>query len=105
MAKSLSAADLHAILTTGRSICILDVRRRADFDAAPQRIPSAQWHDPERTDDWIPTLPSDRDLVVYCVKGGGVSQSVADRLADQDFRVKFLEGGLKAWKDRGGALE
>ena len=105
MAKSLSAAELHAILTTGGSIRILDVRRRADFDAAPPKIPSAQWQDPERTDEWIPTLPSDRELVVYCVKGGGVSQSVADRLAGQDFRVKFLEGGLKAWKDRGGTVK
>ena len=105
MAKSLSVTELQAILTTDRSVRILDVRRRADFDAAPQRIPSAQWHDPEQTDDWIPTLPSDRDLVVYCVKGGGVSQSVANRLEDRDFRVKFLEGGLKAWKDRGGAVE
>ncbi len=105
MAKSLSTTDLQAILTTERSVRILDVRRRADFDAAPQRIPAAQWYDPEQTDAWIPTLPSDRDLVVYCVKGGGVSQSVAERLEDQKFRVKFLEGGLKAWKDRGGAVE
>ena len=105
MANSLSVTDLQAILTTDRSVCILDIRRRADFDAAPQRIPSAQWHDPEQTEDWIPTLPSDRDLVVYCVKGGGVSQSVAERLEDQKFRVKFLEGGLKAWQERGGTVE
>lgn len=105
MAKSLSVTDLQAILTTGPSVRILDVRRRADFDAAPQRIPSAEWHDPELTDDWLTTLPTDQDLMVYCVKGGGVSQSVADRLEGQDFRVRFLEGGLKAWQDKGGAVE
>jgi hypothetical protein len=87
MVKSLSAMGLQAILTTGPSAHILDVRRRADSMPRPKKIPSARWHDPERTDDWIPTLPPDCDLAVYCVKGGGVSQSVADRLEGQDFRV------------------
>ena len=105
MAKAISVTKLNALVSTGPSIRILDVRRRADFEAAPQSIPSAQWHDPKQLDDWASTLPADQEVVVYCVKGGGVSQSVADRLESQDLRAKFLEGGLKAWKEMGGAVE
>lgn len=104
MAQSISVTDLREFLSTGRSVRILDVRRRADYESAPQSIPVAEWRDPEQTDDWIPTLPSDREIVVYCVKGGGVSQSVADRLEERHYRAKFIEGGLKAWKDMGGTV-
>ncbi len=104
MAKSISVTDLRELLGTGRSVRILDVRRRADYEAAPLRIPAAEWHDPEKTDDWIPTLPSDQEIVVYCVKGGGVSQSVADRLEEQHYRAQYIEGGLKAWKNMGGTV-
>jgi rhodanese-related sulfurtransferase len=105
MKKTISVLDLKKILFSGRSVRILDVRRRADLEAAPQTIPSAEWHDPEKTDDWIPTMPNDQTIVVYCVKGGGVSQSVADRLENKHCQVKFLEGGIKAWKEMGGAVD
>lgn len=104
MSKSISVSDLQIALTAGRSVRILDVRRRADFESAPQMIPSAQWHNPEHADDWLAGMPTDQAFVVYCVKGGGVSQSVADRLENQNCQVKFLEGGIKAWKEMGGVV-
>jgi uncharacterized protein len=43
--------------------------------------------------------------VVYCVRGGAVSQSAAERLAKEGLQAMFLEGGLQAWTESGRALE
>lgn len=105
MAKPITVQDLHHLLTTRAPVQVIDVRRKPDLESAPQKIPAADWHDPERMEDWIPALPAAKEVVVYCVKGGGVSQSVADRLAQEGRRTRFLEGGIKAWRANGGAVE
>ena len=43
--------------------------------------------------------------VVYCVKGGFVSQSVADKLQKNGLEAVFLEGGLNAWGENGQPME
>jgi len=40
-------------------------------------------------------------VIVYCVKGGPVSQSTADRLAEKGFDVRYLQGGVMAWNAAG----
>lgn len=105
MADSISVSDLSDHLVNNRKIMLLDVRRRSDFEQSPQKIAGARWHDPEAIADWIDTVPRDRDVVVYCVKGGSVSQSVTAQLKGQACRVKFLDGGIKAWRENGGAVE
>jgi uncharacterized protein len=49
-------------------------------------------------------LPAGKRAVVYCVKGGSVSQSVTERLRREGIDAVFLEGGLKAWTDGGRPL-
>lgn len=75
--------------------------RKVDFEGAPKKIGGASWVDPEKADEWSAELPQDRPVVVYCVKGGSVSQSIADRLQQSHSDVKFLQGGIKAWMDLG----
>jgi rhodanese-related sulfurtransferase len=43
-------------------------------------------------------------VIVYCVKGGSVSQIVADRLTDKRIHARYLAGGILAWQadKRGG---
>jgi rhodanese-related sulfurtransferase len=77
---------------------LLDVRRQLDFTADPQMIPGAQRRDPERIDDWLKVLPKIRPVVIYCARGGSVSNSVLDRLLQEGIRVRYLEGGIGAWK-------
>lgn len=101
MADSLSVPELSAHLEKNRYLMLLDVRRKSDFEQSPQKIAGARWHDPETIRDWIATVPRDQDVVVYCVKGGSVSQSVTEQLKGQACRVKFLEGGIKAWRESG----
>jgi hypothetical protein len=56
-------------------LILVDVRRRADRDVDPAGIPGATWRDPEGVGDWSGALPQDRQVVVYCVKGGSVSRT------------------------------
>ncbi len=99
MTESMSVQELQKILKKKRNIFILDVRRKSDYEASPQKIENASWYDPEKIDEWINEIPKDREVIVYCVKGGSVSQSVTDRLRKKQCNVKFIEGGIKAWND------
>jgi len=105
MADSITPEELKALMGSDRQPVLLDVRRKADFEAAPEKIGSAAWLDPEKADEWIAEVPQDRPVVVYCVKGGSVSQSVADRLQQSNPEVRFLQGGIKAWAELGEPLE
>ncbi len=81
------------------TITLLDVRRKEDYETSPQMIPGAVWRDPEKVDQWQPELTG--DIVIYCVRGGSVSQLVSQQLSDKGLAVSFIEGGLKAWVDQG----
>jgi uncharacterized protein len=81
------------------------VRRKSDYESSPQSIPGATWRDPEKIEEWVQDLPADGSTVVYCVRGGSVSQSAADRLSKEGLQAVFLEGGLQAWTESGRALE
>ena len=79
---------------------VIDVRRKADHDASSEALPGAAWHDPEKLAEWADTLPKDKEVVVYCVKGGAVSQSVASSLQEINPNVRFLEGGILGWEEK-----
>lgn len=83
---------------------VLDVRRRADIDASNEAIPGASWKDPEQIDQWIGALPKNNDVVIYCVRGGGVSNSVVDRLHVEGVNARFIEGGIEGYKAAGGKV-
>ncbi len=97
MIHSIQPNELKRLLTSRQELTLLDVRRKADFQASSVKIPGAVWHDPETIDTWIQQLPADRLTIVYCVKGGSVSRSVTDRLGRKGLDAAFLEGGIQAW--------
>ena len=105
MAESISPQELQLLLEEKRAICLLDVRRKQDYEAAPKTIETAKWVDPEKTEQWINSIPAGRDVVVYCVKGGSVSQSIADYLITKKCQTRFLQGGIKAWTEMKMARE
>ena len=88
--------------TLADSAMVLDVRRKADIAASTDTVPGASWKDPEQIDQWIGTLPKDHDVVIYCVRGGGVSNSVVDRLQAEGIKARFIEGGIEGYKAAGG---
>ncbi len=102
MKNSVSTDKLRNLLEKDpRATIIIDVRRRSDFEAKENLIPGVHWKDPEQVDIWSEDLPRDK-AVVYCVRGGSVSQSVAKELAEKHIQVSFFEGGFAAWKQTTG---
>ncbi|MBI3188076.1 MAG: sulfurtransferase [Gammaproteobacteria bacterium] len=83
---------------------ILDVRRESDLATSKEQLANAQWKNPEQISSWADKLPKDKDIVLYCVRGGSVSNSVVDALQAKGLKACFIEGGIEGWKAAGGAV-
>lgn len=81
---------------------VFDVRREADYAASNEIIPGALWKNPEKIEAWVGALPRTLDVVIYCVRGGAVSNSVVDQLQAAGVKARFIEGGIEAYKAAGG---
>jgi rhodanese-related sulfurtransferase len=92
--QDLQLADKH----------LIDVRRAADRDASPEQLPGATWHDPEKIAEWVKSLPRDKHIVLYCARGGSVSNGVVDKLHAEGLNACFIEGGIEGWKAAGGSV-
>jgi rhodanese-related sulfurtransferase len=101
MERSISPDALKTQLT---AVHVIDVRRKADRDASPDILPGATWRDPEQLAQWAGELPTGRPIVLYCVRGGSVSNSVVDALQARGLNARFIEGGIEGWKAVGGAV-
>ena|SRR5688572_21872187 len=99
---TINTYELQELLKNKSEIKIIDVRLKKDFEADPQLLPTANWHDPNTVEEWAKKLPKNSPIVVYCVHGHKVSQNVASRLLNLGYNVQFLEGGIHAWKELGG---
>jgi rhodanese-related sulfurtransferase len=102
MSRTIDAANLAELLSN-RGVALVDVRRAADCAADPQIIPCAERRDPENIESWMKGLPKNQTVVLYCARGGSVSNSVLDRLLSEGIQARYLEGGIEAWKRSGRA--
>ena len=100
--------DLPRTIAPGKvdpdAALVFDVRREADYAASNEIIPGAMWKNPDKIDAWIGALPLTLDVVIYCVRGGSVSNSVVDRLQAAGVKARFIEGGIEAYKAAGGKI-
>lgn len=101
--RIIDAPRLAEMLAQG-GVTLLDVRRRADHEAAPNMIPDALWRDPEQVEQWAGEIAKDTRTVIYCARGGSVSRSVSNTLREKGLAVAYLDGGLKAWTEHGNPL-
>jgi rhodanese-related sulfurtransferase len=83
---------------------ILDVRRADDRNASSEQLAGANWQDPTQISAWADSLPKDQEIVLYCVRGGAVSNSVVDALQGKGLKARFIEGGIEGWKSAGGEV-
>jgi len=104
MIRTIQPNDLKP-LVSGNKVTLLDVRRQNDYSADTVTLPGAQWKNPEQLAEWSKALPSDKEIVIYCARGGSVSNSVLDHLLGQGHRARYIEGGIEAWKAAGGPIE
>jgi rhodanese-related sulfurtransferase len=104
---SLSAEQLESLMASGQKVFLFDVRQPLDLLSYPELIPGARRIPPEEVLKTPSLLPQDEDIVVYCTcPGDKTSLSVLHRALTLGFtRIKFLTGGLAAWKARGYPVE
>jgi rhodanese-related sulfurtransferase len=102
--RTINPKELMSIMDRGEAVVLIDVRRKDDYSADPQMIPSAAWKDPNLVTQWCDELPKGKKVIVYCVRGGSVSNAVLDQLLARQITASYIEGGLSAWKERGGPL-
>ena len=104
---SLSPQELHAFIGSGQKVLIFDVRQALDLLAYPEQIPGSQRVPPEEVLAKPNIIPKDEDVVVYCTCPSEKTSRRVLRLALRlgFSRVKFLTGGLTAWKAMGFPVE
>src|SRR5271156_6201402 len=100
---SIEPDALYAVLNSKRDILLLDVRQPLDLLAEAEMIPGARRVPPKEIVANASAIPRDRDLFVYCTcPSDKTSREMTKRaLALHFLKVKFLRGGLAAWKQRG----
>lgn len=105
MTASIAYPELAIALESAQPPLLIDVRRRAAFTSARDMARGALRRDPDTATTWLHSLPSAHSIVVYCVHGHEVSQSVAAALREAGMNARYLEGGLEEGWRAHGALD
>ena len=104
---SITAEELHSLLASNQDILLFDVRQPLDLLAHTEIIPGAQRIPPKEVLENPSLIPKEKDTVVYCTcPDDKTSRRILHRaLAMHLIRIKFLKGGLAAWKAKGYPVE
>jgi rhodanese-related sulfurtransferase len=106
MAK-ISVDELKQRLDAGEPLTIVDVRHPISLELDPDAIPGALNLMLEEIEHRHHEIPRDRDIVLYCTCPNEVSSARTALLLKKKgiHRVRPLEGGLDAWRDRKFPIE
>ena len=104
---SISVEQLQSMMVSGHEVLLFDVRQPLDLLAYPELIPGAKRIPPQDVLDKPSLIPRNEDIVVYCTCPGDKTSRIVLRraLALGYTRIKFLTGGLAAWKTKGYPVE
>jgi rhodanese-related sulfurtransferase len=104
---SIDADELHALLESRKDIVVVDVRQPLDLLAHSEIIPGAVRVPPKDVMEQAGLIPKDKDSVLYCTcVSEKTSRMVLESALRLEFtRIKFLKGGLAAWKEKGYPVE
>ncbi len=104
---SITPEALHTLLASNQEILLLDVRQPLDLLADSEIIPGAKRVPPKEILENPSLIPREKDAVAYCTCPGDKTARVIIRRAHALHfdRVKFLKGGLAAWKAKGYPVE
>jgi rhodanese-related sulfurtransferase len=104
---SITPEALHDLIVAKHDVLILDARQPLDLLVDSEMIEGAQRIAPQEAMEDPSRIPSAKELVVYCTcPSDKTSRAIAlkahELLPKVDVsRVKFLRGGLAAWKAKG----
>jgi|SRR5580704_7979035 rhodanese-related sulfurtransferase len=98
---------LHGLLASKHDVLVVDVRQPLDLLGHSVIIPGSERIAPREVQENPSVLPKDRDVVVYCTcPSDETSRSILHKALGLGFlRIKFLKGGLEAWKASGFPVE
>jgi rhodanese-related sulfurtransferase len=104
---SITPEALHALLAKPEGVLLFDVRQPLDLLANAEMIPGAKRIPPQDVLENPSLIPKDQDSVVYCTcPSDKTSRGISKRAHALNFlRIRFLRGGLAAWKARGYPVE
>jgi rhodanese-related sulfurtransferase len=104
---SIDADELHALLESKKDVVVFDVRQPLDLLAHSEIIPGAVRVAPKEVTEQAQLIPKDKDSIVYCTcVSEKTSRMVLENALKLQFtRIKFLKGGLDAWKAKGYPVE
>jgi adenylyltransferase/sulfurtransferase len=89
--------ELKQILDSGRSITLLDVREKHEWDIA--RILPAELTPLSQFDHFIPKLNPEDEIYLYCYKGKR-SMTALKKLQEAGFKkLHSLSGGIDHWAE------
>jgi len=91
---------LRAAMISNADILLLDVRQPLDLLAYPEIIPGAKRIAPDEVLREPSLIPKEKDSIIYCTcPSDKTSRAILRRALSLNFsRIKFLRGGLAAWK-------
>jgi rhodanese-related sulfurtransferase len=103
----ITAEGLHTLFASNQDVLLFDVRLPLDLLARSEIIPGAKRLAPREVLENPSLIPKDKDSVVYCTcPSDKTSRAISHRALARGFlRVKFLKGGLEAWKSSGFPVE
>jgi rhodanese-related sulfurtransferase len=104
---AIAPEELHSLFGSHQDVAIFDVRQPLDLLAHPEIIPGARRIPPSEVLAAPSLIPKDKEAIVYCTcPGDKTSRAVLRRALDLQFsNIKFLKGGLEAWKAKGYPVE
>ena len=104
---SITPETLHMLLALNQQMVLLDVRLPLDLLADSEIIPGAKRIAPSEIIKNPSLIPREKDAVAYCTcPGDKTARVIIHRALRLHFeRVKFLKGGLAAWKEKGYPVE
>jgi len=85
---------------SGEPTLFVDVRKPKARMASGQTIPGSQFCHPFDALNWKESVRG-KKVIVFCVHGHEVSQSVCGYLRDEGIGARYLEGGFEAWLEAG----
>jgi rhodanese-related sulfurtransferase len=104
---AISPEQLYSLLDSHQDVALFDVRQPLDLLAHSEIIPGARRIPPAEVLAAPSLIPKDKEAIVYCTcPGDKTSRAILRRALDlQLFKIKFLKGGLEAWKGKGYPVE
>jgi rhodanese-related sulfurtransferase len=104
---SITAEELHSLFESHQEVLLFDVRQPLDLLAYPETIPGARRIPPKEVLEKPSLIPKEKEVVVYCTcPGDETSRAILQQALALDFcKIRFLRGGLAAWKANGYPIE